>query len=746
MPSQLVAYSGFSATNYLQEPYSADLDFGTGEWSVSAVVNYSAGAPGNIITYSNQLDNAAWNKLSGDTVSANVEGSADRITPSTTLGVHGVFQNAAGFTRQLISCEVKADGYNKVSLGESAQTGNHATFNLTTGTANSPALSRIEALADGWFRISYKPFDFSSIASGNWNIRVLPDNSIPSDNPNTYAWSGDGVKGVLVRNMMVSSKAGSAGTTAPDPYIETTATAFRPIAPIADRSSSSGTAITLGIDYEGRLVVTAFDGTTTRTVTTTAAYNTGTWIKPEANYVAGKLSIRVNGFEVASVNGAPLLSLNSRYNLAPDSETFENWSKQGTNTVTGINSVVAPDGTMTADVANLSVGQGKIFTAAIGAVIGKPHVFSIYMKGTAGQTLTVGDDGTGVNTAQTLTGGWDRFFITGNQTQTAPNLTFSLQAGQTATTLAVWGAQYEVGSTPTTYQRTGIRANVNSDFAFQAPLTIGNSFALNAPFPGSITMLKLGATVPTAEQGVWMYEQEKQMFRDTAQITLPSSTAVLDLAYDEDLDRFVAVQSGFESSFTGLVRTSSAAVVAGTFNKATVGAGGVKLMTRATTVPGVDVSIPAYGLREEVFRNVERNAKQNKPPVPFDFDAASFTATTTSGSNQLTAVASVVGTTYIGMGITGTGIPAATTIIGINGTTYTISANATATATLVAMGQNTFTLPAGYTAKEVISATVSQREGSTKNYVRLFDGFRETVRLSVAPSSAAWVQIIALKE
>jgi hypothetical protein len=35
---------------------------------------------------------------------------------------------------------------------------------------------------------------------------------------------------------------------------------------------------------------------------------------------------------------------------------------------------------MTADTVNPTVGQGKIFTGA--GYAGKPHVFSIYMKGT----------------------------------------------------------------------------------------------------------------------------------------------------------------------------------------------------------------------------------------------------------------------------------------------------------------------------------------------------------------------------
>ena len=358
---------------------------------------------------------------------------------------------------------------------------------------------------------------------------------------------------------------------------------------IASRAYSSGGTIVLGTDATGKLTATAFDGTTTRTVTTTAAYNTATWLKAVANYRAGRLAIEVNGVEVAATTGAPLLTLN------------------------------------------------------------------------------------------------------------------------------------------------------NSN----AVLTIGNSYALDAPFPGSIALLKLGATVPSPEQSLWMYEQEKAMFRDGAQVTLPSSGAVVDLTYDEAQDKWVALQATHESSWTGLVRTAVTTPSAGSFSKVEAKSG-IKLQARTTTTPGVDVILPAMGLKEELVRRAEAAAAQSRQLQVFDFDAVGFTAAMTSGSPTVTA-SSIVGTPYIGMGITGTGVPANTTIIGINGTTYTLSANCTATAGN-AVAQSTFTLPAGWTATEVIAAGASQREGTTKQFTRKFDGFRETVQFAVSPGSAAWVQITARKD
>jgi hypothetical protein len=278
-----------------------------------------------------------------------------------------------------------------------------------------------------------------------------------------------------------------------------------------------------------KFIAAAYDGTTTRTVTTDAAYNTGSFIKAAVHYSAGKLWIEVNGKEVKSATGAALLTMNNA----------------------------------------------------------------------------------------------------------------------------------------------------------SAVLTIGNSRALDAPFPGSITLMKIGATVPTPEQAAWMYDQERPMFRDGAQITLPSSSAVLDLTYDESQDKWVVLQAGNESSFTGLIRTATAVPSAGSFSKVEA-KGGVKLLARTTTSPGVDVTIPAYGLREELVRRSEAAAKASKTLTVFDFDAIA--------------------------------------------------------------AQTDFQVPAGWTATGVLAAGASKREGATKDFTRLYDGFRETIRFAVAPGAAAWVQITARKE
>ena len=360
---------------------------------------------------------------------------------------------------------------------------------------------------------------------------------------------------------------------------------------ILSRAFSSGAYITLGIDATNKLVATAYDGTTTRTVTSSAAYNTATWIKARVNYTTdGSLTLLVNGREVAVTRGAPLLTLNNA----------------------------------------------------------------------------------------------------------------------------------------------------------SAVLTIGNSYDLAAPFPGSIALLKLGATVPTAEQAIFMFEQEKQLFRAGALSVLPDAGALVDMAYDAATDRWVALSAANESWWTGLVRNSVTAVPAGSFSRVVAGSG-VELAARTTTNPGVDVTIPAYGLREELVRRAEAAARLSRELAVYDF-VGGFTANTTNGSTAIASVASLTyPTSYIGAPISGAGIPANTTTTAVSGTTIYLSAAATATATGVSISFLDFVLPVGMEAKSVLSAGALRQEGSTKDYTRLFNGFAETIRFAVAPGATAWVQIQAAK-
>ena len=592
--ASLVAYSGFSAANYAREPFSADLDFGTGEWSVGAWLNTTQPAVGgNLLTYSEQFVNGYWVKAGLNAFgSGSIANTADTTDPfggntasfiqeSTATGNHLILRpvdliSGAVYTVSFF-CKAATRSWAYVRLATRA--GQGAYFNLsngTIGTVESGITANIENYTNGWYRCSVSIVIEPSTFYPQVNIAT-------GDNQSNY--TGDGTSGIYIWGAQLEL-----GSVATD-YKPTTSTAILPVGALAHRAFSSGPEIKLQMTHEGKLQAVAYDGTTTRTVTTAAAYNTGTWTKVRATYTTdGTLSIMVNGVNVATTTGTPLLTLN----------------------------------------------------------------------------------------------------------------------------------------------------NAN------AVLTIGNSYALDAPFPGSIALLKLSATVPTAEQSQWMYEQEKQLFREGAQCVLPSSGNVLDLAYDDETDTWSALQATHESTWSGLVRTSTQTPSAGSFAKCVAGSGN-KLLARTTTNPGVDIQMPNRNLKSELSKKSETAMRLSSNLVTFDY-VGGFTATTSANSTSITSVSGLsYPTSYIGAVVTGSGIPASTTITNVSGTTIYLSKAATASASGVQISFTDFVLPVGYEAKTVMSAGVIKQEGSTKDWQRLYDGFKETIRFGTAPGYTTWVSIQAEK-
>jgi hypothetical protein len=533
--SQLVAFSEWSNNNYIRETYSADLDFGTGEWNVGAWVNVPVTLPdysmlplyGELLTNGSFDTDSAWTKLNAiisggqATLTANGSSVSQNILPTTVGRVFKFTIVISSGSNAIAYCGTTTSGdarYAKTGLG----VGTH-TFYLQSAGINSSC--RIGATASG---------------------TVVVDS-------------------VSVQEVVPFS--------------------------IIDRTHSSGPKVLLGLTVTGYFIATAYDGTTMRTVSTSSSYNNNSWVKVETIYTTdGTLSIRINGLEVATTRGNPLLTLNNSL----------------------------------------------------------------------------------------------------------------------------------------------------------ATLTIGNSYTLDAPFPGSITMVKFSGNAPTLGQSIWMYLQEKQMFLPGAQVTLPSAETINDITYDGFNNNLQVLSNTYDSTFNGLIRTSSITVPAGTYAKGNVKSF-IEATSRITSNPGVDISIPSIGLKRLPS---EKNLKQtyvNSQLSVFEW-VGGFTANLTNGNTAITSITGLsipAQTTVRGARISGTGITTNTTLNDVASTTGYISSVASATNNSVQVSFLDFILPQGYEAIAVMVAGVRKQEGSSKDWVRLFDGFNETIRFSVAPGYQAWVQIQA---
>jgi hypothetical protein len=158
---------------------------------------------------------------------------------------------------------------------------------------------------------------------------------------------------------------------------------------------------------------------------------------------------------VGPVSGLPRLDyLNStcprlllepqRTNEVRFSEQMDNaaWTKAGV-TVTA-NQEISPDGNMSADYVQYSAGSTELRESITSTTAG---TVSVYVKGTAGETIKFGV--TGDEGIYTLTGDWQRLQRTFAGTSAA--ITINTYSGATARNIYVWGAQVEVGTYATSY-------------------------------------------------------------------------------------------------------------------------------------------------------------------------------------------------------------------------------------------------------------------------------------------------------
>ena len=112
----------------------------------------------NLLTYTEEFDNAAWVKANTSVTS----GAESIIIPNTTNGEHRFFQEIVtrASVGNIVRCaiDVKASGYNFAWIGSFNGTNyNYAIVDLTDGSIDAQSASgspTITSLGDGWYRIA----------------------------------------------------------------------------------------------------------------------------------------------------------------------------------------------------------------------------------------------------------------------------------------------------------------------------------------------------------------------------------------------------------------------------------------------------------------------------------------------------------------------------------------------------------------------------------------------------------------
>ncbi len=143
--AELVAYSGFSASNYLEQPYNSALDFGTGDFCVMGWVN---GAGGNDLLDRSDASNTLRVKFSSDKVRVNIAG-VNLDTPNTFIGgwkhITYVRKSGVGYIYGDGILLVSGSHSGNVGTGMPTRVGNR--YDGTAPFGGSMALWRISATA-----------------------------------------------------------------------------------------------------------------------------------------------------------------------------------------------------------------------------------------------------------------------------------------------------------------------------------------------------------------------------------------------------------------------------------------------------------------------------------------------------------------------------------------------------------------------------------------------------------------------
>ncbi len=187
----------------------------------------------NLLTYSEQFDNAAWTK-GGATITANTvvapDGTltGDKLIEDTSTGDHRTFQTAASITTGVaytFSTYVKPAGRTLVKLTSATGAVMEATYDISAGTVTNTVsgTAAIVSAGNGWYRLSLS-VTASVTDSTNMQIRLV-------DTGTNTTYTGNGFSGIYIWGAQLEAGA------FPTSYIPTVASQ---VTRAADSASMTG--------------------------------------------------------------------------------------------------------------------------------------------------------------------------------------------------------------------------------------------------------------------------------------------------------------------------------------------------------------------------------------------------------------------------------------------------------------------------------------------------------------------------